>query len=392
MRESRRVQVLALYEDGIITSREAVEAMGISIRQFRRLLKRYREEGSAGLAHKTRGKRSKRRTPRIVEERILDLSISRYSNFNDTHFTEKLNEVEGIYISREKVRRIRRKAGIAPKTRRSSPKHRSRREPKTRAGMLLQVDGSQHNWLQGRGPYLVLLSAIDDATRELVYARFENAETSAGYMRMFRSIVAERGMPLSIYGDRHSIFRVNREPNIEEQLSGQSPKTQVYRALQELGIVYTPAYSPQAKGRVERHFRTMQDRLVSELELAGVSSLQEANQLLAGFIDDYNRRFKIEPVENVTAWLPVPVDLDLDTIFCFKEKRTVNYDNTVSYKGRTLQIPPGPKRSSYAKTKVTIYELLNGDINVVYKGETIAKFLPIARNENNDRVTFLRSR
>ncbi len=388
MAENKRAQILAFYEAGRLTSKEASEAMDISRRQFRRLLKRYRAEGDIGLAHRTRGKPSPRRTPLEVEQQILELSTTRYSNFNDTHFTEKLNEVEGIVVSREKVRRIRRAAGIAPKTSRSSPRYRSRREPKPRAGMMLQVDGSDHDWLEGRGPSLVLLSAIDDATKELVYARFEYGETSAGYMRMFRSIVVEKGIPLSVYADRHSIFKINREATVEEQLTGEIPKTQVHRALRELGITYRAAYSPQAKGRVERHFRTMQDRLVSELGLLSATSLYEANRVLLDFISDYNRRFTVTPAEEEPAWLPTPKNLDLDTVFCFKETRTVKPDNTVSYKGHSLQIEPNPKRSSYVKAKVLVHELLTGDIRIFYKGEQIAEF-PVEpdKDEPNPKTT-----
>ena len=216
-----------------------------------------------------------------IREQVVDLAKTKYRGFNQQHFSEKLREKEGIPLSRSTVRRILLKEGIASPRKRKAPKHRSRRERYPQAGMLLQTDGSPHDWLEGRGPKLCLIGAIDDATGEVVYAHFQPTETTAGYIRMLRAITYSHGIPLALYHDRHSIFKVtDHQITLDEQLAGKSPQTQLGRILDELGINSISANSPQAKGRVERLWETFQDRLVSELRLAGASNEGEANQVL----------------------------------------------------------------------------------------------------------------
>jgi hypothetical protein len=319
----------------------------------------------------------------------VELRTNVYGDFNDVHFTEKLNEVEGIVVGRETVRALLRARGIPPKHSRRSPGHRSRRPPWPAEGALVQADASPHRWFGDE--YIALVVAVDDATKKILYARFEERETTVAYLKMLRHLCRRYGRPLALYADRHSIFKTNREPTIEEQLRGLEPATQFHRALQELHIPYIAAHSPQAKGRVERAFRTLQDRLRAELGLANVADLAAANSLLRRFVPDYNRRFARLPDDANPAWLPMPPDLDLDAVCAIKETRVVKADNTVSFYGRTLQIPPNPYRSSYAKASVEVRELLNGQIRIYYQNLLLASFPKSkARQPDPDRLPSLK--
>ena len=212
------------------------------------------------------------------------LAKGKYRGFNDRHLTEKLVEQEKLEISREKVRQILRCAGIASPRKRRGNKHRSRRERKAAEGMMLQVDGSPHDWLEGRGPSLCLIGAIDDATGKVVGAMFVEAESTWGYFRLFSEIFNKHGLPQSVYADRHSVFWTDREPTIEEQLNNQRPTTEVGRGLEELGVTLIPAGSPQAKGRIERLWGTFQDRLVSELRRARAKTPSQAQVVLERYL------------------------------------------------------------------------------------------------------------
>ena len=240
---------------------------------------------------------------------------------------------------------------------------------------MLQTDGSLHDWLEGRGGKLTLIGLEDDATNFVSPdCLLDNHETTFGYFKLFYNTFSKYGLPLSIYADRHTIFQAYREPTIEEQLEHKKPETQVSRALRELGITLIPAGSPQAKGRIERLWGTFQDRFVSELRLANAKTKEEANEILKKFIPQYNRRFIKKPANPIKAWRPIPKNLDLKQILCIKEQRTVNNDNTISWKGKTLQIPRSDVRSSFAKAKVELRHLLNGQLQIYYQNNLIAKF------------------
>jgi hypothetical protein len=241
--------------------------------------------------------------------------------------------------------------------------------------MMLQADGSFHDWLEGRGLYLTLIGTIDDATKWVPDdCFFAPHETTLGYMKLFYELFKKKGIPLSIYADRHSIFWTEREPTEEEQLLNKKPKTQMGRALEELGIRLIPAYSPQAKGRIERLWGTFQDRLVSEMRLKQDKNATEANVTLKEFIPQYNKQFTREPKEATPAWRPVPPEIDLKQILCIKKKRTVANDNTIAWQGQRLQIPPSNLRPSFAKRKVEVRHLINNKIEVYYKNIRIARF------------------
>jgi hypothetical protein len=309
----------------------------------------------------------------VIREQVAGLAKSKYGGFNQQHFSEKLTEQEGIPLSRSTVRRILLEQGIASPRQRRAPRHRSRRERYPQSGMLLQTDGSPHDWLEGRGPKFCLIGTIDDATNEVPYAYFQYQEDTAGYIRMLREITLTRGIPLALYHDQHSIFEISKDkmPSLEEQLAGKRPQTQLGRLLAELGINSISAKSPQAKGRVERLWNTFQDRLVSELRLAGACSIQEANQVLTRFLPDYNRRFMVRAKEPGSAYRQPRPDFKAEEIFCYKYTRIVGIDNVVKYEQQRLQILSTPQRQSYAHCRVEVHVRLDNTIAIYYEGQSL---------------------
>ena len=236
MKEQKRLVVVLEVEAGRMIGREAAEVVGLSLRQVRRLIAAYQREGAAGLAHGNRGRPSSRTTPEEVQSRILELPRSDYQDYNDTHFTEKLAEQHGIRVSRSTVRRLRRSIGQGSPRKRRPPRHRRRRQRYAQPGMLLQLDGSPHDWLEGRGPTLALIAAIDDATNEVPYALFREAEDAAGYFELMQAISQSHGLPQAVYADRHTIFQSPAKATIEQQLAGELPRSQFGRLMDELAI------------------------------------------------------------------------------------------------------------------------------------------------------------
>lgn len=373
-KEQNRVIVLNQVESKKLGIEKAAILLKISQRQVWRLIASYRKEGAAGLAHGNRGRKPANAFPEELKEEILQLATFKYTGFNHTFFTEKLAESEGISLSRSCVRSILLEKGLrSPRTRKSA-KHRNRRERYPSEGMLLQTDGSEHAWLERRGPKLCLIGAIDDATNKVPYALFKEQETTEGYMRMMQEIVLNQGIPLALYHDRHSIFEVNQDqksPSLQEQLSGKEPKTQFGRLLEELGIESIPAHSPQAKGRIERLWGTFQDRLTSELRLAGAMTIEEANQVLARFLPDYNRKFAVKAKDPEMSYRKLGEEFKPEEYFCCKYERTVGADNVVRFNGKRLQVLPSLDRLSYALCKVEVQERLNGSLAIYYQGKPL---------------------
>jgi transposase len=357
-----------------ITAVEAAQSLGITERQVWRLLAAFRKEGADAVVHGNRGRMPIKTLPPEIRQRIIELAQTKYVGFNQTHFTEKLRDVEKIMVSRPTVWRILLESGIHSPQRHRRPKHRSRRERRPRAGMMLQVDGSDHDWLEGRGPRLTLLGAVDDATGEVVGALFRKEEDAHGYMLLLHQIVLQRGIPLALYADQHSIFihTAGEKDTIDEQLAGQRAPTQLGRVLDDLAIELITALSPQAKGRVERLWGTFQDRLVSELRLAGISTRDEANQFLQSYLPTYNAKFARSPAETDNAYRPLPAKLDLSVIFSFQYSRIVANDNTVRVGATTMQIAANTERSSYAKAKTLFCVGIDGSTFVLHNGRRIA--------------------
>jgi hypothetical protein len=372
-KEQNKVMILNQIETKRLSVAKGTTLLELSERQVWRLLAGYRKEGAAALAHGNRGRKPANAVEESIKLKVIDLANFSYTGFNHQHLTEKLNEREGIGLCRSTVRNILLKAGISSPRKRRPPKHRSRRERYPREGMLLQTDGSSHDWLEGRGPKLCLIGAIDDATNKVPYALFQEQETTAGYMRMLQEIVLSYGMPLALYHDRHSIFEVSedKEPTLEEQLNGKEPLTQLGRLLKELAITSIPANSPQAKGRIERLWGTFQDRLTSELRRVGAKTLEEANRVLAIFLLEYNRKFGVPAKESGLAYRKVAKGFKAEEYFCFKYPRTVGSDNVIRFGEIRLQILPTQDRLSYARCKVEVQKRLDGSLAIYYQGKCL---------------------
>lgn len=372
MKEMRRLQTIEMALAGRITNSEGARRLGLSERQFKRLRKRVATEGPQGAIHKARGRRSNRRLCEEERERIKDLLKNTYAGFNDTHAHEMLTERDGVMISRQTVRALRMEAGLGAKRQRRAPKHRTRRERRGKAGAMLLLDGSEHDWFEGRGSRATLLGAIDDATGAVAGLAFEPTEDLAGYLSLFDGILSAHGVPASTYSDRNSVFFVNSPATtIEQQLEGEEPLTQFGRALDELGIVMIRSLSPQSRGRVERLWGTLQDRLISEMRLESIASIEEANAFLASFVPRFNARFSREAAVAQTEWLSTPQNLEWH--LCAKYGRTVGNDNTVRLGERVIDVPAGPRRATYAKAKVEVHELTDGRVRIVYQGQVIAE-------------------
>jgi hypothetical protein len=303
-----------------------------------------------------------------VRDRIALLARTTYAGFNDHHLCEKLTELEGFSLSRETLRRLLRGQGLGSPRKRRAPAHRQRRLRVAREGELVQLDGSPHDWLEDRGPRLTALGMQDDASGKILAAQFFPAETAQGYFRLLQSLLRRFGMPTAFYGDRSGIFvRHDDHWTVEEELAGKRQPTQFGRALAQLGITFIAAQSPQAKGRVERLWGVLQDRLRSELRLAHACDLDSANAVLCKFIADYNRRFARTPREAAKAWRPAPGDLQ--RICAFRHERIVSNDNVVRWDGRRFQIPPQNRRFSFAGAKIQLYQALDGRVSLYY-GDT----------------------
>jgi len=365
-KELQRVTVISECVQQNLTCARAAELLDLSPRHIKRLKARYRQGSAAALAHVSRGRPSHRRLPERTRARVLALARTRYPGFNDHHLHEKLVEQEGFSLSRETLRRLLRASGIGSPRKRRPPAHRQRRLRSAREGELVQLDGSPHDWLEGRGPLLTALGMQDDASSKILAAQFFPSETSQGYFCLLQSLLRRYGVPVAFYGDRSGVFTRNDDHwSLEEQLAGQRQPTQFGRALEQLGVTFLAAQSPQAKGRIERLWGVLQDRLPSELRLARACDLDSANRVLRRFVADYNRRFARSPRDAAKAWRPAPENLE--RICCFTHQRIVSNDNVVQWGGQRLQIHPQPRRFSFAGAKVQICQALNGRVSLYYR-------------------------
>ena len=364
-KEARRPGLVQAVLAGTITTAAGAHALEMSLRQFRRLKARYRTEGVRGLVHRRRGQPSGRGLDVEVRDRVVELVQTTYRDFNDCHCSEKLRELEGLAVSRSTVRRLRRGHGLPPKRRRRPPQHRARRPRRPTMGSLILVDGSEFDWL-GTGTPLFLLGAIDDATSTVVALHFRPAEDLHGYLTLLGHVAAHHGLPVTLYGDRLGVFvRNDAHWSLEEELQGAQHPTHFGHVLQELGIGYIAAHSPQAKGRIERLWETLQDRLVAELRLHGMTTVAAAEAFLPTYLADHNRRLTQPPAVAAAAWRRPPRDL-ADRLSC-RYTRRVARDNTVRLGARLVQIPRGPHGRSYAGCRVELRECLDGRLLVRYQ-------------------------
>ena len=373
MKEQLKLEVIQKVMDKQIDIVKAGNVLGLTDRSIYRLLSRVRDKGIKAVIHGNNGNKHACKIDEKSRKRIVGLATGKYKGFNDRHFQEKLLEDEGLQINRESLRQILRESGIKAKQKRRGRKYRRYRDRKEAIGVMLQIDASCHDWLESRGPVMTIVGAIDDASGE-AWARFERSESTWAYLRLMKQITKDKGLPLSIYSDRHTIFHSPKEASIMDQLEGRDFRTQFGRAMDELGIKIIKAYSPQAKGRIERLWGTFQDRLIAEMRLAEIKNIDEANRFLPGFLKDYNRKFCKKPKTHIVAFRKSPKSKELDRILCLKKDRTVAKDHTIKFHGLLLQIPPSRKWASISGQRVTVLQHSDGSVEIMYKKQIVARF------------------
>lgn len=354
-KELRRLHFVRNAIGKVITQAEAAEGIGISERQIRRLAKRVREEGDRGLIHRCRGRISNRAIPAQVKAKALKLYQEKYPDFGPTLASEKLFERDKIRVNDETLRLWLIEAKIPYRERRKRP-HREWRERRERLGELVQTDGSHHDWFEGRGPKCVLMGYIDDATSR-VFARFEPYEGTLPAMSSLKGYIKRYGIPAALYLDKHMTYRSPKKQTIEDELAGRKAMSQFQRAAEELGINVIHADSPQAKGRVERLFRTFQDRLIKEMRLANVCNIEEGNRFLAHYLPIYYKRFGVTALSEGDLHRPLPDRLDLNRILCMKTERVLRNDFTVAHEGKFYQVLDNVRAQ-----KVVVEERMDGAI------------------------------
>jgi len=383
----RKAEILTQLISGKITTLEAAQLLGVTTRQVRRLRHRFTSEDLSSLVHGNTGRLPVNATAPDVIER-LRAAAGRggiYHDFNVSHLSEVLTRDQEIHLARSTLSRLLIRHGIRPCAALRSEVKRKRRERRSQEGAMLQIDGSPHDWLEGRAARMALVGAIDDATGKIIYASFRPTEDQAGYLLMLRQIAQEYGLPQAIYHDRHTILRSPKEPTLEEELAGKSPQSQIQRVMQELGISSIAALSAQGKGRVERLWRTLQDRLIKEMRLARINSLEEANDFLPAFISDFNVRFSQPAGEPEQAWRALPADFDFDYHFATRAERVVKRDHTLQWQGECLQIVPEKTIPSLANKRISVHQTPEGAINL-YAGERRLSYRVIETKQRGARM------
>ena len=363
-KELRRVHVIRQAMEKHMTQVKAGVLLGLTTRQVQRLLDRVRREGDRGLVHRGRGNPSNRRIAEPVKAKALRLYAKRYGDFGPTLAAEKLAEREGIAISAETVRGWLRDAGV-DHFRRRERSHRAWRARKAHVGELLQMDGSHHDWFEGRGPRCVLMAMIDDASSR-VSARFYDYEGTVPALDSVGRYVRRHGIPLAVYTDKHTTYKSPAEPTVDEQLAGRTPHSQFERSLAEWGVEVIHAHSPQATGRVERLFGTFQDRLIKEMRLAGIATMEAANGFLDAYLPTYNQRFSVQPAQAADLHRPSPSGRELDRILCLKTTRVVRRDWTVAHHGHLYQI-----HNNVRATHVRVEERVDGTMRLTHHGRPL---------------------
>ena len=361
--ELTRLEVMQRIKEKRLTQKEAAGMLKKSVRQIKRLFRAYKAQGAKGLISGRRGKPSNHRLDEQVEQQVLDLLKEKYEDFGPTLAHEKLTEVHKLQLSRESVRRIMIEEGMWKPKRAKKPSAHQMRERRACFGELVQIDGSDHAWFEERGPKCTLLVYIDDATGQLMELWFVPDETFFAYCEASRHYFERYGKPVAFYSDKHGIFRVN-----QEQTTGLgSGLTQFGRAMQDLDIQIICANSPQAKGRVERANQTLQDRLVKELRLRGISDIQAANAYLPEFRDDFNRRFAVLPRSTHDAHRPLLKTENLDLILTHQKTGTLSKNLTVQSNHVIYQIQSDRPDYTLRNAKVTVCENAKGDVTILYR-------------------------
>ena len=367
-KEAKRGQVLDLLMANKISQIEAAKRMGVSVRQAHRLARRYRTDGLAGLISKKRGRASNRRIASNVLTQAMSLIGAHYADFGPTLAAQKLAECHAIHLSVETVRKSMVAAGYWKPKRGNKINVHPMRCRRARFGEMIQIDGSPHAWFEGRSAYCTLLVFIDDATSRLTRLRFVPAETTLGYMRVLHDHILLHGVPVALYSDKHSIFRINaRDADADAE-------TQFARAARQLGIESIHAHSPQAKGRVERANKTLQDRLIKEMRLAGINDMDSANAWLAEghYISDHNTRFAVQPKDVRDAHLPYVDKADfLKRILSVQMTKTLSKNLSCQHENRLLQVKSSGTGLGMRGAKVALHQHFDGSQEILWKGRKL---------------------
>lgn len=357
-----RVDLVQRNLRGEASSRDTAGKLGISKRHLRRLRRRVIEEGVIGLAHKGRGQPSGRAMAQKKATLILELMRNRYVEFGPTLTSEMLLKEYGLLVSREKIRQMQIANGLLKPKRRRALKYHPRRTRRSRFGELVQIDGSHHDWLEGRCEKFCLIAFVDDATSQISHGKFVDAETTENYMRETITYIERYGRPMALYSDKHGIFRINTH-----HARDKGALTQFGRCMKDVNIELICAETPQAKGRVERSFQTLQDRLVKEMRLANVCTMAEANMFLEGFLESYNKKFGILPANNENAHKPLETNMNLETVFSIQEIRTLSKNLDFQYKNCLYQIVGANFPNRLHRQKVIVSKTLSGKMIVKTK-------------------------
>ena len=362
------LNLLHRWESAELNQAEAAELLGVSERTFRRWTRRYEEDGEAGLLDRRLGKASGKRVPADRAEEVERLYRERYQGFTVKHFHEHLIKDHGFGWGYTWTKLHLQWSGVVPKAPRKGA-HRRKRERRPLPGMMLHQDGSRHAWLEGE-PALDLIVTMDDATGAIYSAFLAEEEGTASTFRALKEVFAEHGLPMSLYTDRGShYFYATKAGEIDR-----SRPTQVGRALAQLGVEHIGAFSPQARGRSERTFATLQDRLVKELKLAGITGIEAANAFIRDrYLPAHNARFAVAPAGEGSAFTPIP-GVDLDEILCVQEERQVGNDNCVSYRTLKLQIPESPMRPHFVRARVKVHVYPDGSLAVFHGPRCIGRY------------------
>lgn len=365
LKERERLKLVTQVQSGKLGQAEAAELLGLSVRQIRRLVRRYEQESDSGLVHRLRGCVSNHKSSPALRERCISLVRDCYADYGPTLASETLAGEHDLHISRETLRHWMMEAGLW-KGRVQRVVQRQWRERKQCIGQMVQLDTSIHDWFEGRGEKCVLIALIDDASSRL-FMRFHPTDSTQTNMMLLHEYVQRYGRPVAIYADRASHFTTTRCASVDEELEGSDAQTQIQRAFKELDIEYIKAYSPQAKGRVERLFKTLQDRLVKAMRRAGITNIEQANQFVEHeFMPMWNQRFAVEPACAVNAHRSRK-GYDLNAIFSVQHKRTVTSDYTIQIKNERLQILKTSIKPGLRKARVIVEERLDGTQRVRWR-------------------------
>ncbi len=393
-KEQDRIPIFEKLIRKEINNEQAAKMSGLSIRQCKRIKKEYKRLGVVALSHKNRGKESNNCISKDTIELAINLIKEKYHDFGPTFALEKLQEKHGITFSVETLRKAMITKGIwKSKARYKAHVHQPRLR-RSAEGELIQLDGSEHKWFENRGDSCTLIAYIDDATSKLVYAEFFKSESTWSYFNSFKKLVINKGKPIAMYSDKHGVFRVNSSKNGSSALSDSHALTQFGRAMKELNITMIHANSPQAKGRIERSFGTLQDRLVKEMRLLKISSMQEANAYLPKFIKEYNKKFAVSPTNTTLAYRELLLNENIDEILTIQEKRILSKNLTCQYKNKLYLINTNQSQYLLRKATILVSETENSMVKLTYKGKNLkysilTKFdntQPISRKEVNNKV------